>query len=396
MDQIRTFKLEELEESMKLSQFAFQIEPDPQTLEARRSRLKPEELWGYFVNGRLASQLRLLQLSIWLNGERFEMGGIASVATWPEYRRQGQVGKLLRHSLNVMKERGMTVSMLHPFSFAFYRKYGWEMTVEQKVCAMNAGQLPRLPEPSGHMERLEDPAQAWQLLDQIYSAFAPRYNGMLIRNEEWWKRELAMRWSGTAAVYYDGNGRPAGYVIYEVKKRELKVKDWAAVNRDALFGIWKLIANHDSMADRYEWTTALDDPFTMLLHDPRIEQRIVPYFMGRIVDVQPFLQRFRFQPAEHSEVLSLQVKDDEASWNDGIYRLEVDAHGCVTDIDKIEENVNAENLIICDIQALTSMMFGCRRPRALHAFDKISGSEDAVLRWEARLPQLTSYLADFF
>src|SRR5690606_39467437 len=56
----------------KLSQFAFQIEPDPQTLEARRSRLKPEELWGYFVNGRLASQLRLLQLSIWLNGERSE------------------------------------------------------------------------------------------------------------------------------------------------------------------------------------------------------------------------------------------------------------------------------------------------------------------------------------
>ena len=86
--------------------------------------MKEEDVWGYFVNDRLASQLRLLPLAIWLNGVRYEMGGIASVATWPEYRRQGQVGKLLRHMLKVMRDKGMTVSMLHPFSFAFTANTG--------------------------------------------------------------------------------------------------------------------------------------------------------------------------------------------------------------------------------------------------------------------------------
>ena len=78
----------------------------------------------------------------------------------------------------------------------------------------------------------------------------------------------------------------------------MKIKDWAAADLDALYGIWTFIANHDSIRpERYEWTAAFDDPFTMLLAEPRIEQRIEPYFMARIVDVEPFLSRMRFLPA---------------------------------------------------------------------------------------------------
>ncbi len=52
------------------------------------------------------------------------MGGVAGVATYPEYRRSGYVKELLQHSLQTMKKDGYTVSMLHPFAVSFYRKYG--------------------------------------------------------------------------------------------------------------------------------------------------------------------------------------------------------------------------------------------------------------------------------
>lgn len=399
MEQIRLLREEEFVESLDLGQYAFQYVLPPEQRELRRNQMKKEEdVWGYFVNDRLASQLRLLPLAIWLNGVRYEMGGIASVATWPEYRRQGQVGKLLRHMLKVMRDKGMTVSMLHPFSFAFYRKYGWELTVERKMCVMRRELLPKFPAPSGYVERLQDPAAAWELLNQIYEPFASQFNGMLERTENWWAKELSWRWSGSAAVYYNGDGRPSAYLLYEVKERQMKIKDWAAADLDALYGIWTFIANHDSMAERYEWTAAFDDPFTMLLAEPRIEQRIEPYFMARIVDVEPFLSRMRFLPAPTADAFTFQVTDEDAEWNNGIFRMEVDADGNVVSISKKSavDPSDEASVIRCDIRVLTSMVFGFRRPLALWTFGKLNGTKEAVQRWEERLPRTTSHLADFF
>ncbi|TKH33755.1 GNAT family N-acetyltransferase, partial [Paenibacillus polymyxa] len=38
----------------------------------------------------------------------------------------GMVSRLLTHALEEMKTAGQSLSFLHPFSFAFYRKFGWE------------------------------------------------------------------------------------------------------------------------------------------------------------------------------------------------------------------------------------------------------------------------------
>lgn len=70
-------------------------------------------------DGEVAAKAHLIPFEIYLEGEPLRMGGIGSVATYPEYRRQGYVKGLLTHLLAVMKEEGQTVSMLHPFSVSF-------------------------------------------------------------------------------------------------------------------------------------------------------------------------------------------------------------------------------------------------------------------------------------
>ena len=69
------------------------------------------------------------------------MGGVAGVATYPEYRRSGYVKELLQHSLQTMKKDGYSVSMLHPFAVSFYRKYGWELCANRIVCQMTKSDL---------------------------------------------------------------------------------------------------------------------------------------------------------------------------------------------------------------------------------------------------------------
>ena len=41
------------------------------------------------------------------------------------------------------------------------------------MCVMRRELLPKFPAPSGYVERLQDPAAAWELLNQIYEPFRP-------------------------------------------------------------------------------------------------------------------------------------------------------------------------------------------------------------------------------
>ena len=85
-------------------------------------------------------------------------------------------------------------------------------------------------------------------------------------------------------------------------------------------------------------------------------------------------------------------------WNNGIFRMEVDADGNVVSISKKSavDPSDEASVIRCDIRVLTSMVFGFRRPLALWTFGKLNGTKEAVQRWEERLPRTTSHLADFF
>ncbi|MCG9895945.1 MAG: GNAT family N-acetyltransferase [Fimbriimonadaceae bacterium] len=53
------------------------------------------------------------------------MGGIGSVATLPEYRKQGLSGRLLERALEVMEKKGAEWSLLFTGVNSHYARYGW-------------------------------------------------------------------------------------------------------------------------------------------------------------------------------------------------------------------------------------------------------------------------------
>jgi len=76
--------------------------------------------------GRMLACLTNFRYTVYMEGARIGMGGIAGVASPPEYRRGGHVAEMLRACIRETRDQGMPLSSLFPFKQPFYRRYGWE------------------------------------------------------------------------------------------------------------------------------------------------------------------------------------------------------------------------------------------------------------------------------
>ncbi|CAH8244020.1 GNAT family N-acetyltransferase [Paenibacillus melissococcoides] len=135
---------------------------------------------------------------------------------------------MLTHLLAVMKEDGQTVSMLHPFSVSFYRKYGWGLITDYCRSAYAKSDLvPLQPAPNGIIRRYTKANHSAEL-EQVYDQFARRHAGMLKRTADRWLQ--AVYGNMFAAVYYDEGKKPQGYMLDEVKESRIKVKEFVPLN----------------------------------------------------------------------------------------------------------------------------------------------------------------------
>lgn len=387
--EIRHLQLEHFDERIALSEFAFQMKLPADRVDWEREHFRTEEHLGAFdEQGRLLSALIVLPLSVWVNGTRMAMGGIAGVATWPEARRHGCVARMLRVSLEQMREQGQTVSMLHPFAFPFYRKYGWELTVERKKYELGQRNFPAKSGTAGSIERIGKDHAA---VPALYDKEAARYTGMLDRSPDWWSHR---RWSkpGLFVLYRNPQGEPEGYLQYQVESRTLTVHEWVSTTEQARRGIWDFIHNHDSMIDKLLLTVPADDGLPLLVADPRFKQELEPYFMSRIVDAAAFIGQYKFQAGEE-ESMTLRLTDADAPWNDGTFKLAIGADGTAS-LSRCE--AAATGAAALDIQTLTVLLLGGRRPALLAEAGRLSADDAQLGLLEQRIPVYQTSLMDFF
>ncbi|WP_246096666.1 GNAT family N-acetyltransferase [Paenibacillus sinopodophylli] len=392
--EIKTVGLEHFDENMLLSQFAFQYERTAEQLQESRQQYieEPATRYAAFVEQQLAAQATVLELQTYIGGRVFNMGGLAGVATWPEYRRQGLVAQIIVQALQDMKEKGQVISYLHPFAFGFYRKFGWETYTEYKSYTIQKELLPARAAYEGRIERFKGD---YRLLSNLYETYASRYNGTLVRTELWWTYRISKRKPGQIGLYYDKSGEARGYVIYEVKNSRLSVHELIYLDEAARTALWSFISQHDSMINELTITVPSDDQLPFLLSNPRIKQEVIPYFMARIVDAENFISQYAFTAHASEDSMTIQLQDDKAPWNKGVYELRIDPTGKAF-FKRLAENQCNPNTINMDIGALTTMLLGYQRPDKLAEFGRIEGEVDPINRLQARIPERTTYLPDFF
>ncbi|RAP75971.1 GNAT family N-acetyltransferase [Paenibacillus montanisoli] len=390
---IRTIKQEEARQSLDLTQAAFAVRFTESDIQDRLSKMNMEHYLGFYVEEQLAAQLAVLPLRIYVQGEVMEMGGIAHVASYPEMRRQGMVGKLLVRSLNSMRAAGQSVSMLNPFLYGFYRKYGWEYFSTQSAYTLEMSAVPKCQAPLGTVKRLH--ASDWAQADIVYDSYAKRYNGMLQREENWWLRHVFKRKLGSLAVYYPhGGGEPSGYMLYDMKDRFMTIHELVYLDNDSRNGLWQFIGNHDSVVSRLKFTAPCDDPFLFALSEPNLQHEVHANFMVRVVDAAAFVKRYRFDGSPASR-LHIMLDDEHAAWNSGLWEISVNADGTAA-ASRVDDEVKSREAIRCTIQTFSTMMIGCQRPAQLALQGRLDGSAEAVAAWELALPRRISFMTDFF
>ncbi|GIO23079.1 enhanced intracellular survival protein Eis [Oceanobacillus sp. J11TS1] len=383
------------DEIYELSAFAFQSPATPEQMEQKKKEKENETVWGWMEGENLAAKVHIIPLETRIHGKVMKTGGISSVATWPEYRRKGAVRKLLLHAIGEMKKEGQIISYLAPFSVPFYRKFGWEMTINEMQFTIPMDRVPRFKDTSGYVRRLKKGEES--ILKDVYQEYTKQYTGMLVRDDHWWEHKIFSKEQLTTVISYDDEGNADGYIRYKVRDNKMDIDEWVAVTPNSKKRLLQFIANHDSMAKEVHITLPDDDLLPLFLEEPRAKQEQEPYFMTRIVDVEAFLKMYPFLTRGNREgVYTIQVKDEVFEDNSGFYHIHFQngSH----QIEKMEAPSNRiHTTASMTIQQLAMVLLGTQTMEQLYQLDFVSGDMDKIVKLDQYIPKKRHpYLADFF
>lgn len=322
--ELRGYRAEDLGPLARLARTAFGDAGSPdywtRYFDPENPRLDPEGIHVIEEDGEARATATVLPLEVFVDGKPVPMGGVAAVTAHPAYRRRGYAGELMRAALRGMRERGTRLSMLWPFSHAFYRVYGWELAGESISYTLKPTDLPTSAE-QRHVRAYRD--EDLPRMMELFDVEATRHTLCARRNEDRW-REYLGRESKEVAVH-EREGRVEGYVIYgmspwgsEYPHRTLTVSEMVAATRGAREALISFMAAQDPLVFEIKYSTPGGEPLHPYLRSSHVKAGIEPEFMLRLVDVEGALKHLNRRT---SEPLVIDVSDDIIPENAGEYTV---------------------------------------------------------------------------
>ncbi len=363
---------------------------EKEIIRAKFPTFKRADVIGWFDNDTLVSQVAVYPMQVRIYGKTYCMGGLTGVGTYPEYSNQGLMHKLLETALRKMKQRGQYITYLFPYSIPYYRRKGWEIISNKITYEIADYQLPKNHQVAGDVRRVKYDGEE---LKETYTKFAMHTHGAILRddlawNEYWlWDPDDMM-----AAIYYNKNNEPDGYIIYWIADEVFHIKDMIFNNEEARVGLWNFVSAHFSMIDKVEGNTYTDEKLSFLLEDSSIKEVISPYYMARIVDFIEFIKEYNFKKSDlETRTWKFILTDPMLEENQGNFCLTIDKNGKAT-AEKISEHCDDE----ISIQTMTTMLMGYKRPEYLYKIGRIKADKKIIEMLENSIGQDVPYISDYF
>lgn len=394
--EIRSLQTDDLEQYNSLLRYAFQITEQELSIygwrgdEIKQSKfpiLERADVLGCFDQNTLISQIAVYPLKMNIYSTVYPIGFVTSVCTYPEYTGNGIMKRLMRQSLEHMRQKKQPLALLFPYSIPLYRKMGWEIISNKSTYSVKDRQIPTKASAPGYVRRVD-----WENEDfhNLHTQFASVTHGCLFRNtlawEEYW------RWDEddtVVAVYYDVNGKACGYMVYLIKDDIMHIKEMIYFTREAYEGLWEYIRAHDSMIDEVRGSSYFNDPIAFELEDGDIRETIRPYIMGRIVDVEQFFQKYPCDPSAENICIALEVEDNFLSWNNKTFFVRFHEGTCSL------TETPAHQRVTLSIATLTTLLSGYKTAAKLHRMGRIQADEQTIHLLDDVLLHETPYISDY-
>ncbi|MBQ4145176.1 MAG: GNAT family N-acetyltransferase [Clostridia bacterium] len=131
-----------------------------------------------------ASNMQLMPHKIKLRNLEYDVNYVSGVATLPECRNKGLVRELFSYAFPLMKKRCQPISLLVPFNYQFYEKFGY------KQCYEKVFRYAEILPDNDYITEDNFSGNIINTLDLIYRNEMKSKTGYAIRTREDWQRIL--------------------------------------------------------------------------------------------------------------------------------------------------------------------------------------------------------------
>jgi len=275
---------------------------------------------------------------------------ISSISCAPAARGRGYGGAVLKYMLGHMREAGQVLTILSPFNYAYYRKFGWDWIKVSRTYRVLSRVLPVGPE-TDHVRAATSADRSD--IKATYEQFSSRYRGMAVRDEAEWNLILSSNKVRVSYVYvFEIDDMIEGYlVVREGGPDETYLPEFITVTPRALRGLLGLLRRLETQTNLFYWYAPENDGLWSHFLHREIYTNVWVDFQGRVVDLAASLQFLKPDPTI-SGSLTLHIEDSCAPWNQGIWDLSF-ANGVVA-----VRSTTKEAQVSMDIQAFSQAFFG--------------------------------------
>lgn len=377
------------EQFYQLYLYAFNRQDSPHRREYFFQRYDHGWIYGLEDGGQLVSGLYSLPFTVNFHGVDFRMNGIGDVMSAPEFSGRGGAGTLLKASLAEMAEKHITLAYLAPFSYEYYRRFGYEQVFNKMQYTLAGSSVPSFHALGGGTVTRQPLRAALPALMPVYAARADHLRGGLVR-ENWWWDHLALANEWDAALYRDSAGEMQGYMLYDRNGSTLTVQEWWAPSQAAWTHLMAFLLRHGNtfptlrfidQDSRYrgDW---LPNPYALTAET-------LPFMMARIVDLADFFGRYPWM-GQLAAPVTMAVTDPVLPANQGVWTLTA-AGATRTAVD----SDGAADLHL-SIQQLTKALFGTTTLTSILTSGRGTGDANAAARLDAVLHHELPMLNDYF
>lgn len=349
--------------------------------------------YGIRQDSSLGSGMLSIPMKVNFHGVKYKMNGICDVMSYPEFGGRGAITALMKSAFEDMLQEGVSLSYLAPFSYDFYRRFGYEEVFDRAEYQVKNTDLPRIRVESndGVIKRLPL-KDAIKLIKEVYDENIQTRNAGLVR-EDWWWNYLTLKHPDWMVGVYLENESAASYVIYEGSDETFHIQEMMYTNQASYQSIMSFICQHESMYFNFEYKSGDPNGYPDILNNPEaINVSIKPYMMARIIDLKKFVNDYPFVQKVHS--IRIAIQDDMIAQNNGIWRLRVSSNG--TSFEKLSNNYQNMADIRMSIQTATKVLMGYRNAMRQSRLGQINGSFEAINELDRALRKETPMLWDYF
>lgn len=321
-------------------------------------------------DGRIGAALEAVIQPMWWGTAQVPGASVSWVATDPSAQGKGLGGALMSGAVRHFYEIGAAASALWPFSFAYYRKTGWELTAYDLEIRLWPAMADRLAEVPGTVRAIAPDDRA--ALAGVYDRHVRSFNGYGVRDAAVWEDlHRRRRILEDTLVYEDSAGAVQGYAHFQRMKQPysdrhvVHIRELCFAEHGAAIALLRAAAHRPNAAEALV-RVPKDSLLVELLPD-RVKIDAVQRCQLRVVNVSRALEALTV-PEELRGTISFEIFDNVVSPGAPI------AITATVEGGRIAVSPGATgNAYRCSIAAFSKLYGGGVTPEVLRAVQRLEG-----------------------